>query len=970
MGGLCSPEKLCLRAKEYGASCIALTDTNGLYGVPEFLKAAKENELKAIIGSEIRCDEFHFVVLVKKRKGYKALCEYLTLFHHEKINLRQTIAFFSERHEHLIFFTYDKSCLEQMHTHLYSHLYFELSIGFFNHNDFLWAQELGIKTLANNKVHYLDSDDLDTYKLVRAIGENKTFGDVDTSKFHNENCFMQSPKSIEEFFQDIYPQALIEMDIVAKDLDSQWFYQGDVSPGYNGLTETSCDAILREKCLSKISDRYDINNKELYKKVKERILYEMNIISQKQFSSYFLNIEDIASQCDYTCGRGSSAASIINYLLKITHVDPIAENLLFDRFMNLDRMDPPDIDVDFPSDQRDDVLDYIFDKFKGRAAMVANHNYLRGRSALREVAKVFGVKEDEISYTLDRFETLELNEVWCKISHYAQKVEGVIRHLSVHCGGVIITPERIDHYVPVEMSKKGYTVIQWEKDQTEMAGLIKTDILGNKGLSVIRDVINTVNERGREQIVYQELNALDDIKARSIFERGQTVGVVHFESPRCKTLLAAFNDASLSTLSIVCSIIRPAAMTQVSEILRRFRGGVFRYPHPILAEVLGETKGVMVYQEDVMRVTKALAGFSSQEGNELRKVLAKKHKAKKLKFYKEKFFEGCYQSHMTEENIELLWKDILSFSGYSFCKPHSDSYSLVAYKSAYLKAHYPAEFMAAVISNGGGFYIGNVEDYLNEARRMGVIILPPDIILSDFEYKGSYFEIRVGLKQIKHINLKTVKKIQGEKENGFFTSLENFLERVHPSFNDARILVKARCFGSVRTSEGGEKMTHTQIMWRVYEYYAKKKGQLAIEQNLPILKTQIPEYDKIQLINWEREFLNGFVTFPSWFFYRDLLKQREIIPGTSLKFYVGRDVILYGQKVTQKRVGTKYKEAMAFVTFSDDTCMFNATFFPRVYEESRDLLFLGGSYLIQGRVECDLGGFQVNVSLIQRVGEV
>jgi DNA-directed DNA polymerase III PolC len=972
MGGLSSPEQLCTSIKAIGETHIALTDTNGLYGIPEFLEASKQAGLVGIIGTEIRHYDFSFIVLVKNHNGYKGLCEYLSFFHQFKseVSILKSVEILAPFKDDLIFISFRKNIIKAFDHANFKNLYFELTRGFFNKNDILWAESLGVECIANNKVHYIDKNDYHSYQLIRAIDENTTLGEVDTSAYHNAHCYLKDTAEIQSYFA-IYPQAIANARKLLLDLDSSWFYQGDISPGHNGFTETACDLKLKDLCLERISNRYDTSDTKMLAKVHARLDYEMDIIGKKNFSSYFLNVVDIASQCEYTCGRGSSAASIVNYLLEITHVDPIAENLLFDRFMNMDRMDPPDIDVDFPSDQRDDVMDYVFDKYKGRAAMVANQNYLRGKSALREVAKVFGVKEDEISYTIDRLHTLNLNRTWEKIVYHACKIEGVVRHLSVHCGGVIITPGRIDHYVPVETSKKGYPVIQWEKDQTELAGLIKTDLLGNKGLSVIRDVINTVNHNCDEDkaIDYKNLDAQNDLLAQEVFIKGHTVGVVHFESPRCKTLLAAFKDYSLLTLSIVCSIIRPAAMVQVSEMLRRFHGGKFRYAHPELEEILGITKGIMVYQEDVMRVTKALAGFTSQEGNELRKVLAKKSKEKRLKVYKEKFFVGCTHKGIAPEDIDLLWADIQSFAGYSFCKPHSDSYSLVAYKSAYLKAHHPAEFMAAVISNGGGFYIGNVEDYLNEARRMGVAILPPDVNLSGYEYRGSNFEIRVGLKQIKHINKKLIQKIIGERELKEFASIADFLNRVNPGFNDARILVKARCFNSMRSVDG-EKLTHTKMMWMVYEHFAKEKGQLAPDKSLPVLSKKLPEFDKEKLIYWEQEFLNGFVTFPSWFLYRDILKDRQIIAGSGIDKYLGQEIILYGQKVSQKRVSTKYKEHMAFITFADDTCMFNTTFFPAVYEECRDLIFLGGSYLIKGKVEKDLQDYQIVVSDLQRIGEI
>lgn len=969
MGGLNSPAQLLEFAQRQSAQCMALTDTNGFYGVPEFLETAREYSVKPIIGVEIRGLNLAFTALARSRKGYEGLSLFLTRFHADetKTTVKDTSKFLRPYLNELVLFSRERGFLLEMKK-CNACIFFEMSRGFFTHKDTLWAKSNNIELLANNKVHYIERQEAPFYQALRAIDENTTLDQVDMSLYHNSFCHMWEQEPFNAYFAP-YPTSLENNKKIGKLAVADWFFNGPIMPGFNAMSEQDSDKLLRKKCEKLIAKRYDLADHSLIEKVQARLDYELEIISHKNFSSYFLNVEEMASFCEYTCGRGSSAASIVNYLLHITHVDPIGENLLFDRFMNVDRQDPPDIDVDFPWDQRDDVLDAIFEKHKGRAAMVANHNYLRDRSALREMAKVFGVKDDEISYTLDRLGKMELNGLWQKILFYASKVEGVLRHLSVHCGGVVITPERIDKYVPVEMSKKGYPVIQWEKDQTEAAGLVKTDILGNRGLAVIRDVINSLRFEGKENICYQSLNPQHDPKTKQIFIEGQTVGVTHFESPRCRTLLKTMKDAKLSTLSIICSIIRPAAMVQVNELIRRFHGGRFRYLHPKLEKILGQTFGVMVYQEDVMRVSKSLAGFTSQEGNELRKVLAKKSKNKRLQYYKNKFFSGCQAEGLPKAHVEKLWYDIESFAGYSFCKPHSDSYSLVSFKSAYLKAHYPAQFMAATISNQGGFYVSNVENYLNEARRMGVVILPPDINLSDYEYKGSQMEIRTGLKQLKGVTQKTIKKIISQRELGDYMSLEDFLNRVGPAFHEAKILVKARCFSSIRSLDK-DKLNNSQLMWMVYEYYAKKRGTLDPSKTLPVLGQKIQEFPKEKLIYWEQKCLDGFITFPSWFLYRDLLKQRQIIPSTLIKNHLQKEVIVYGQTVSVKGVRTKHEQRMAFITFSDDDGMYNTTLFPHEYEQFRDILQLGGSFLIKGKVEKDFNDCQIIVSDIKRVGEI
>lgn len=970
LGGLASPEDLidCLLLN--GQREMALTDTNGFYGIPEFLKVCQQKEVKGVIGCEVRSLNYQFIILVKNRKGFEGTCRFLSKWHEldyqkKELPFKDVCLFLDDVKDDIKITSFNKNVINEFSFRGFKSLYFEMSEGFFLHNDVLWAQRNNIKTVVNNKIHYLFQEQSLSYQVLRSIAHNTSLLENHNIPFHHPSCYF---KSVDYFYKKYahYDEALWEAEHILDDCSADWFFEGLISPGFNGLTENECSQKLKEQCLSNIPHRYR-DHAELQSKAYERLQYEMNIIHYKNFSSYFLNVKDIVSQCDYTCGRGSSAASLVNYLLEITHVDPIRENLLFDRFMNKDREDAPDIDVDFPSDQRDDVLEYIFKSYPGHAAMVANHNFLGGRSALREVAKVFGIKHDEINYTLDRLGQIELYGIWLKVLELAKQIEGVLNHLSVHCAGVVITPKPIHYYGATQLSQKGYPVLQWEKDQTELVGLIKTDILGNKGLSVIRDTIQTVNRRGKIQLDYKTLPALGDQKAEKVFKEGKTIGVIHFESPRCRTLLESFNDETLKTLSIICSIIRPAASHQVSEILRRFKGGRFSYAHPELENILSDTYGIMVYQEDVMRVAKALAGFSSQEGNELRKALSKK--GKKLSYYQDKFYKGCQLSGMTNSQIDILWEDIISFAGYSFCKPHSDSYSLVAYKSAFLKAYYPAEFMASVISQGGGFYVGNIEHYLNEARRMGVTIMPPDINLSSMEYQGEHLDIRVGLNQIKGVSKALFKRILSERELGLFTGLEDFLERVSPSFVEAKILVKARVFGSIRKTNKS-KVNHSELMWRVYQFFARKNGHIGQEENLPILRKEIPEMSHQKLICWEYEGLNGFVTFPSWFLYRDLLKNRQIVVGKELVRYIDQEVIVYGQKVSVKRVTTKRQEAMAFITFSDDSGMYNTVLFPREYNEFRDILFLGGSFLIKGKVEQDFKGAQITVSNIQRIGEI
>src|SRR6185503_3567715 len=432
--------------------------------------------------------------------------------------------------------------------------------------------------------------------------------------------------------------------------------------------------------------------------VRQRLDYELAIVRDKGYADYFLVVQEIVKRSPRTCGRGSAAASIISYCLGITHVEPIRHDLYFERFLNRGRVDPPDIDVDFCWDERDDVIDWVFKAFGAdKVAMISNHVTFRARAAVREIAKVHGLPDGEIKRVTDRLahdwshetaleaathhplfrdDTMEAKRggllgrpPWPAILQAAATLDGAPRHLSVHCGGVVIAPEGVDASVPVEMATKGVRVIQWEKDQAEDAGLVKIDLLGNRSLSVIRDACAALAAGGGPLIPYGEFDPIDDAATQALLRDVDTMGVFYVESPSMRQLQQKTRRGDFEHLVIHSSIIRPAANDYIREYVRRLRGGAFEPLHPILGEVMRDTDGALARGID--------AGI-----------------------------------------VEQVWRMILSFSGYSFCKPHSASYALVSFKSAWLKAHHPAEFMAAVLKNEGGYY--SPFAYVSECRRMGI----------------------------------------------------------------------------------------------------------------------------------------------------------------------------------------------------------------------------------------------------------
>src|SRR6185295_10882654 len=545
-------------------------------------------------------------------------------------------------------------------------------------------------------------------------------------------------------------------------------------------------------------------------------------------------------------------------------------------FLNPGRHDPPDIDIDFPWDERDRVFDWVFEHYGARsAAMVANQNTLAIRAAIREVAKVYGMPAPEIGHILPLVfrqvglleeeqsptprawaaalcRALHLHSPWPEILHWSAQLSGHFRNLGLHCGGIVLVPDDIRRYVPVEISAKGLPVIQWEKDQTEDAGLVKIDLLGNRSLAVIRDAVAAIGKNTGRRIDYATWDPLEDEATKTLIRRGDTMGCFYVESPATRLLLKKLwggmppersllaND--FEYLTIVSSLVRPAANVFVDDFLRRAHGTPYQPLHPLLDDVLDETFGIMVYQEDVMKVAMALGRFSVEEGDQLRKVLSKKHKARQLRDYQRQFYEGARAQAVPSRTIDRIWAMIMTFAGYSFCKPHSASYAQVSFKSAYLRAHYPAEFMAAVISNEGGYY--SAFAYLSEARRMGLEIRPPDINASDWAYTGSGTAIRVGLMQVKTLQEDLVARIILERQtNGPYRSLHDVLDRVKPAMAQATFLIKAGCFDSI----GGE-LTRPALLWRLFASQAAKPPCY-----LPIP----PEYSRSQKLHHECE-LFGF----------------------------------------------------------------------------------------------------------------
>jgi error-prone DNA polymerase len=965
MRGVSSIPALADTVRAQGGTTVALTDTNGLYGAIRFVEEARRAGLRPILGAELVTDHHRAVLLAKTPEGYANLCRVLSTRHCEpSFDFMRTVA---SHRAGLIVLTDDQPALQAWSQDSSQDLYVELTPGPAMHNALALSRRMHLPPVATNRAHFIRPDEFAIHRLLRTIALNTTLSRLPAEACCAPTHWLMPPTAMRAQVPHV-PEALDNTARIADSCHTDWSFRDTIFPAFRRLSNDEAFALLREKSYAGARRRYGTISPD----IRRRLEHELALISRKGFAHYFLIVDEIVQEAPRTCGRGSVAASIISYCLKITHVDPIRHHLFFERFLNPGRNDPPDIDIDFPWDERDDILKWVFDHYgTHRAAMVANQNTLGLRAAIREVAKVHGIPPAEIgrvsSLIMRRKEflwfdetptarvwadrlskELHLTEPWPLIIRSAVHVQNHFRHLSVHCGGVVIVPDEIRRYVPVEIAAKGVPVIQWEKDQTEDAGLVKIDLLGNRSLAVIRDALAAIARNTGRRIDYAAWDPLADPVTQELIRQGDTIGCFYIESPATRLLLKklwggmpAERRALLDVfdyLVMVSSLVRPAANHFVDDFVRRAQGRPYKPWHPKLKDILKETHGIMVYQEDVTKVAMALADFSVEDADQLRKVLSKKHKAKQLRDYYHQFCAGAAKNGVSAAVIASTWDMIMSFAGYSFCKPHSASYAQVSFKSAYLRAHYPAEFIASVISNQGGFY--STFAYLSEARRMGLSLLLPDVNASEWTYTGHDRTIRIGLMQVKTLPDSLGKRIVEERNNGGrFRSFQDFLNRVKPEPAEARTLVRAGCCDSL----AGD-LTRPALLWRLYAG-EHTRSPLPIPEDYP---------SSIKLAH-ERDTLGLLASRHPLELYAGELHHLPHIPGSAMARSVGQTVTMVGWLITEKFAETKQGLPMEFATFEDTTALYDATLFPDVYRRCCHLLSGDCPYVLRGLVEEQFG---------------
>jgi len=998
--GASSLEALAAAAVERGATTLALTDTNGVYGAMDFRRVTRAYGLRPVYGVSLETETERAVVLPFDVTGWATLCRAITARHCEKEFVlghqlsvdRAGVAVLSG----------DTTLLDRLaRASGTANLFVELVPGRGRERALAFARAHDLPPVATNAVRFAHPQDHARHRLLAAITRNATLSTLPAEVLAPRDAWLKPAPDVARLFPDA-PDALTSTLALADRC------RGEPPEGRVILPTTSGpETLTRLRLLTEEGARRRYGTAPLSPVVQARIDHELSVIALKGFADYFLVVKDIVDHAPTHCGRGSVANSIVSYCLELTHVDPLAQGLVFERFLNPGRKDPPDADLDFPWDERDAALEYVFRTYGGgRSAMVANHVTFQRKAALREVAKVYGRPAAEIGAVTKRlpwsdggplpellethpnFQTLALGGAWPEIARAAEALVGLPRTLSLHPGGVVIVPDALSNYVPVQYAAKEIDngkgilpvpAIQFEKDGTEDAGLVKIDLLGNRSLAVIRDAIAAVQAHEGVAIDYTSSDPVADEATREVFRTGNTMGVFYTESPASRLLCQKSKSDTFELLVLNTSIIRPASNHYINTYLERLHGAPYEPPHPVLRDVLAETFGVMVYQEDVVNVCVALAGMDVSEADGVRKALTKKRPMKELRAYEEQFRAGAAARGVVPAIVDEVWAMILSFSGYSFCKGHSASYIQVALQSGYLRAHHPAEFIAGVLSNEGGYYAPFA--YIAEARRMGLEILPPDVTASDVASVGRGRTLRIGLMALKGLTAAGLAALTGEKERaGSYASLDDLRWRTGLTPGDLRVLVQAGACDGI-----AQGRTRPQLMWLVDAESplrrpgsanpgATPRGQPRGVQGTLYLDepplTSLPpleEYDADRQLRDEFAVLGYLASSHPMELVAETTHAIHPVSAVALGRHVGEHVTCVGMLTTGKPVHTIKDEPMEFVTFDDGTGLIETVIFPDVYRKVVPLLFGTGPYVMRGKVEASYGAVTLTVTALDRL---
>ena len=932
--GAVSVQRLVKRAKECGYGAIALADVNSIYGAADFYKAAEQTNIKPILGVEILTDNQRAVLLVEDREGYKNLCRITTAR-----NLCPNFDLI-EQLEHngkgIICICNRPGLLGELKNVLDEKCLFA---GCREPGQAEWAKAHGIKPVPHRVFNIIEKDDIATASLLAKIRQLSVAGSGP-----EDNCGFNkliSERTLKRRFRD-YPEATINAEQIAQRCDFQLLTGKYHLPKVKLARGKSADRELARLCHVGLAKRYGTVDKTIVK----RLEYELTVICKNRFSDYFLVVHDIvnfAKRNDIPVEvRGSAAGSLVSYVLGFTRVCPIENNLYFERFMNPGRKDCPDIDIDLCWRRRDDVIKYCYENWGcEHVAMISNINRYRRKSAIRDTARACDIEPDEVNRLVKDRRTHPHSPVY----KLADRLLGIPRHLGVHCGGIVITPSPVRDIVPLERATKGVIITQYDKDAAEAVGLIKIDLLGNRALSTINEAVNII-ARSQDGL---DIDLVDpeDKKTAKMLSAGDSLGVFQCESPGMRQLLRGLKVKTQKDVAIALSLIRPgpASGGMKSEFIERHvNGKLFKYLHPKMEEMLGDTYGVMLYQEDVMRIAVEVAGYSLADADRFRSEVSKKVSASRLQDqYADFVYSRAGQAGIDRESAEAIWGDILRFAAYSYCKAHATVYANIAWQTAFLKANYPRQFYTSLFNNHHGMYPLRV--YVWDAIRRGIRILPPHVNSSDIEWTPEANAIRAGLNIVKGLSYTTMQAIIAERENRAFGNIDDLRTRLRFRRPELQNLVHIGACDGLGISR--------PAMLMQLNFAPLNPNQLLlfdIYNNL----SRMPEYDRTAKLKAEVD-----ITGIPFSLHPAVLLQIKHVPACRLDRFINKEITVAGFIATARRARTSTGKIMGFVTLEDSSGLAEVTFFPDQLENYHNICRTSGPIWVTGRVTKHLSSIAI-----------
>lgn len=1025
LDGASEIDKLMSRAKDYGFKALAITDHGAMYGVVDFCISAAKYGIKPIVGCEVytapqsRFEKdnddryYHLVLLAKNEQGYKNITALSSLGFIEGYYYKPRVDYelLAKYSEGVIALSaclrgeIPSALMKGDKTRAYNAARKLLSI-YGEGNFFIEIQNhgladeisvmpqlkelsdaLGIPLVCTNDVHYVDKSDAFKQDVLTCIQTGKKLLDADRMKFPTDEFYLKSAEDMANIFAD-FPDAVANTSRIADMCNFNIDFERKILPEFESGENISNREYLKKLCTDGSIRKYG----SLTGEVKKRLEYELSTIDSMGYTDYFLIVWDFIRYARSKGiivgpGRGSAAGSLVSYVLDITQVDPIKFGLIFERFLNPERVTMPDIDIDFCYIRRDEVIDYVRNRYGARnVANIGTFGTLAPRAAIRDVGRVMDVPLNEvdkiakliprtINITIDDAleesprlkELYNTNPTTKKLIDTARSLEGCPRNVSTHASGVVISDKDLFEYVPVQTGDKGI-ITQYPMNILELLGLLKIDFLGLRNLTVIGDTIELIEQTTGEHLDIESIS-LEDDATYALISRGDTDGVFQLESRGMQSLLRRMKPYKFDDIIMAISMYRPGPMEQIPQYLKvRENPSLIRYKHPLLEPILKETFGIIVYQEQVMKIVSTLAGYTDGRADLVRRAMAKK-KHDVMEKERSVFVSGCDMKGISKETANDIFDELISFANYAFNKSHAASYAFVAYRTAYLKSHYPAQFLAALLKNQVDTSGAKLSRYITDFASRGVSVLPPDINLSleDFSVEGG--NIRFPLSSVKGVgNVASVNIVRERILNGRFFGFEDFLSRMANYDINKRCveaLIKSGCFDSVYDNRRVLTLNCDKLVSH-YQSNARSAniGQISWFDSMEDAGSVGMEFEDehdfspVMRLNFEKEFTGMYFSGHPLDDFRLKMKmlQRSNISDCIENGRDGESVRLCGIISGRTDRRTKKGSVMSTITLEDFTSSIDVLAFSTVVQRLDDILATGRAVCIDGTLSFEDDG--------------